>query len=62
LVRPGGLIAVDNVLWGGAVVNSDDQQPETKAIREVTTKIFQDNRVDVSLVPIGDGIMLARKR
>jgi len=62
LVRPGGLIAVDNVLWGGEVANSDDQKPDTVAIRELTAKIYQDNRVDVSLVPIGDGVMLARKR
>jgi len=62
LVRPGGLIAVDNVLWGGAVVDADDQKPDTLAIREVTARIYQDDRVDVSLVPIGDGVMLARKR
>ncbi len=62
LVRPGGLIAVDNVLWGGAVVDAIDQKEDTVAIRELNAKLHKDERVDVSLVPIGDGLTLARKR
>jgi caffeoyl-CoA O-methyltransferase len=62
LVRPGGLIAVDNVLWGGAVVDASDQTEDTVAIRELNAKLHKDERVDVSLVPIGDGLTLARKR
>ena len=62
LVRPGGVIAVDNVLWGGGVVNENDQSPEVVAIRTLNAKLAQDKRVEVSLVPIGDGLTLARKR
>jgi predicted O-methyltransferase YrrM len=62
LVRPGGLIAIDNVLWGGSVVDESDQKPDTVAIRELNAKLYQDERIDVSLVPIGDGLTLARKR
>jgi caffeoyl-CoA O-methyltransferase len=62
LVRPGGLIAVDNVLWSGGVIDPSDQKPDTLAIRALNAKLHDDERVDVSLVPIGDGLMLARKR
>lgn len=62
LLRRGGLIAVDNVLWGGDVINTERHDEDTKAIRALNRTIHQDDRVDVSLVPIGDGIMLARKR
>jgi predicted O-methyltransferase YrrM len=62
LVRPGGLIAIDNVLWGGSVVDESDQTADTVAIRQLNAKLYQDQRVDVSLVPIGDGLTLARKR
>lgn len=62
LVRPGGLIAIDNVLWGGSVVDESDQKPDTVAIRELNAKLYTDERVDLSLVPIGDGLTLARKR
>jgi caffeoyl-CoA O-methyltransferase len=62
LVRPGGLIAVDNVLWSGGVIDPSDQRPDTLAIRALNAKLHDDERVDVSLVPIGDGLMLARKR
>ncbi len=61
LLRPGGLLAVDNVLWGGSVANPDDERPETAAIRALNDHIRQDERVSQSLVPIGDGVMLARK-
>ena len=53
---------VDNVLWGGAVTDENDQTRETVAIREFNKLIHQDLRVDISLIPIGDGLTLARKR
>lgn len=62
LVRPGGLIALDNMLWDGAVADPARDDPDTVAIRDVTQRIKVDQRVDISLVPIGDGLMLARKR
>lgn len=62
LLNPGGLIAVDNVLWGGSVINPDKQDVDTRAIRAFNEKLLADDRVDISLVPIGDGLTLARKR
>jgi predicted O-methyltransferase YrrM len=62
LVRPGGLILVDNVLWGGAVVESANDDPDTVALRSLTQKVGRDERVDVALVPTCDGILIARKR
>ena len=62
LVRTGGLIAVDNVLWDGAVVDPAKQDADTKAIRTLNLQLHQDERVSLSLVPIGDGLALARKR
>lgn len=62
LVRPGGLIALDNMLWDGAVADPARDDADTVAIRAVTAQIRDDSRVDISLVPIGDGLMLARKR
>jgi len=62
LIRPGGLVAIDNVLWGGSVADQNDQQPDTVAIREFNRLISEDKRVDISLVPIGDGLTLARKK
>lgn len=62
LVRPGGLIAIDNMLWDGTVADPARDDPDTLAIRGVTRRIKGDPRVDISLVPIGDGLMLARKR
>jgi len=61
LIRPGGLIAIDNVLWGGAVADPADNSPETIAIRQLNDLIRDDKRVDISLVSIGDGLMLARR-
>ena len=61
LVRVGGLIAVDNVLWSGAVVNDDAQDPDTVALRAINKTLYSDHRIDISLVPIGDGITLLRK-
>jgi caffeoyl-CoA O-methyltransferase len=62
LLRPGGLVAVDNTLWSGAVADLTKQDADTCAIRELNAKIAGDPRVSSSLVPIGDGLYLARKR
>jgi len=62
LLRPGGLIAVDNTLWSGSVADPDNREPDTEAIRAFNDAVHRDERVDVSLVPIGDGLTLARKR
>ncbi len=62
LLRKGGLAAVDNVLWNGAVVDPVKQDSDTKAIRELNLQLHTDQRVSLSLVPIGDGLTLARKR
>ncbi|MDP6436523.1 MAG: class I SAM-dependent methyltransferase [Gammaproteobacteria bacterium] len=61
LLRPGGVIAIDNVLWGGSVIDASVTDDETCAIRELNAALLTDNRVDLSLVPIGDGLTLARK-
>ena len=62
LVKPGGLIAVDNVLWGGSVIDEADQTEDTQAIRSLNQMLHKDERVSVSMVPIADGLYLARKR
>lgn len=62
LLRPGGLIAIDNMLWHGAVADPTRDDEDTVAIRDLTLRMKDDARVDTSLVPIGDGVMLARKR
>jgi predicted O-methyltransferase YrrM len=61
LVRPGGLIAIDNVLWGGDVADPAVTDANTNIIRELNDKVFHDERVVMSLLPIGDGLTLARK-
>jgi predicted O-methyltransferase YrrM len=61
LVRSGGLIAVDNVLWSGRVADPEVQDNRTKKIREFNEKLYQDSRVKISLVPIADGLTLALK-
>jgi len=62
LLRPGGLVAVDNTLWSGAVADDTDQSPATVALRQFNRRLLEDERVDLSLVPIGDGLTLARRR
>ncbi|PPS45939.1 class I SAM-dependent methyltransferase [Chroococcidiopsis sp. TS-821] len=62
LIRPGGLIAVDNVLWSGRVADPYVQDNRTNKIRAFNQKLHQDTRVAISLVPIGDGLTLAWKR
>lgn len=62
LIRPGGLIAVDNVLWSGQVADSSVQDNRTNKIREFNQKLYQDERINISLVPIADGLTLAVKK
>lgn len=62
LLRRGGLIAVDNVLWSGRVADPNNNDKTTVAIRKLNELIHQDNRVMMSMLPIGDGLTLAMKR
>lgn len=62
LLRSGGLIALDNMLWSGKVADASDQSADTAALRSVNEKIHADDRVDIALVTVADGIMLARKK
>lgn len=61
LVRSGGIIAIDNVFWGGWVADPEQQDEDTCAIRALNEKLQKDERIDLSIVPIGDGLTLARK-
>ena len=62
LVRTGGLIMVDNVLWGGSVVDPEDRRESTEAIRRFNRSLTRDERVEISMLPVGDGLTLALKR
>lgn len=62
LIRPGGLIAIDNVLWSGRVADPQEQEKNTEVIRAFNKKLHHDERVILSLVPIADGLTLALKR
>ena len=62
LVRSGGIIALDNTLWSGAVADSADQEPDTRAIRALNDFVHRDERVSIAMLSIGDGLTLARKR
>jgi predicted O-methyltransferase YrrM len=63
LVRQGGLILVDNVLWYGRVVDPMmDADNRTQAIKQINQQIYHDDRVQISLIPIGDGLTIARKK
>ncbi len=62
LLRAGGLIAIDNVLWGGAVIGASGGGADTRALRALNNKLAEDERVDISMLPLGDGLTLARKR
>lgn len=62
LLRPGGLVTIDNVLWDGAVADPAKDDEDTVAIRKLNEKLKSDSRISLSLVPIGDGLTLARKR
>lgn len=62
LLRPGGLLLVDNVLWSGRVADPAVRDPDTEGIRALNAQLHADARVDLALVPIADGLTLARKR
>jgi O-methyltransferase len=62
LLRPGGLVLVDNTLWSGRVADPADESPDTCAIRAFNAALHEDARVDLSLLPLGDGLTIARKR
>lgn len=62
LLRPGGLVAIDNALWDGRVADPSADDPSTRAINALNHKVTHDERVTSSLVPIGDGLLLARKK
>ena len=62
LVRAGGVLLIDNTLWDGNVADSGNQEPDTRAIRAFNQHVMNDERVDLSMIPLGDGLTLARKR
>ncbi len=62
LLKPGGLIMVDNVLWSGRVIDAESNDADTVAIRAFNKKLLHDSRVEISMIPISDGVTLARKR
>ncbi len=62
LLRPGGLMLIDNVLWDGAVADPARDDEDTVALRTLNAKIHGDERVSIALLPVGDGLTLARKR
>ncbi len=61
LVRSGGLILIDNTLWGGDVADSEKQDDDTKAIRAINETVLKDPRVEICMLPICDGLTMARK-
>ena len=62
LVRTGGMILLDNVLWGGAVADPADHERQTEVLRAMNAKLHRDERISLSLLPIGDGLTRALKR
>jgi len=62
LLRPGGLIAIDNTLWSGEVADRAKQGRDTRALRALNDTLAADDRVDVAMLTVGDGVTLARKR
>jgi caffeoyl-CoA O-methyltransferase len=62
LLRPGGLVTIDNVLWSGAVADGRKRDADTLALRALNEKLKADKRISLSMLPIGDGLTLARKR
>jgi caffeoyl-CoA O-methyltransferase len=61
-LRPAGLILVDNVLWSGQVIDASDSSDDTRAIREFNDFIAADERIEATMVPIADGLTIARKK
>lgn len=62
LVRTGGLIMIDNVLWSGRVADEREQDADTRALRELNRKLHRDERITLSMLPVSDGVTLAFKR
>jgi caffeoyl-CoA O-methyltransferase len=62
LLRPGGIIMVDNVLWSGRLADPNENDPDTVALRAFNRKLHSDSRVALSMLPLGDGVTLALKR
>lgn len=62
LIRPGGLITIDNVLWHGKVIDPEVNDADTQVIRALNKKLLGDSRVNLSMVPISDGLTLCYKR
>ncbi len=62
LLKSNGLIAIDNVFWSGRVADRNENDENTQALRALNAKIGRDERVDVAMLPIGDGVTLVRKR
>lgn len=62
LMRPGGLIAIDNVLWYGKVADPSVVDKATQALRDLNTFLLSDERVDFNIVPVGDGVAMCRVR
>lgn len=62
LVRPGGLIAIDNVFWSASVIDPQKQDDDTRAIRRLNDRIASDQRVEVAMIPIADGLTLVSPR
>ena len=61
LLRPGGLLAIDNTLWSGRLLDPRERDPETEGIRRLNDQLLRDARVDLSLLPLADGLTLVRK-
>ena len=62
LLRPAGLMMIDNTLWSGSVADEQNNEPDTVALRKLNSKIHQDQRVEMSLLPVGDGLTLVMKK
>jgi len=62
LVRPGGTILIDNIFWGGAVIDPSDNRGSTRALRELNSLLAKDDRIHLSMLPIGDGLAIAQKK
>jgi len=62
LLRPGGLILVDNVLWSGRVADPNDTEDDTRALRKFNARLHGDERIELSMLPLADGLTMARKR
>ena len=62
LLKENGIIIFDNVLWGGAVADSKDQDKNKIALRELNEMLYKDNRIELSMIPVGDGLTIVRKK